>query len=113
MAGSQLAKVMSGSYDVKSFDITLPVSSLLSCNKEFLSFDKKGGTKNVLIMTEYKSFAFTFNGKESCDWIKVNHLQAHTESIVLVVSQSKILLRNCCALLNNYSHPGKSEINMI
>ncbi|MEJ8736008.1 hypothetical protein WKT02_00985 [Erysipelotrichaceae bacterium HCN-30851] len=85
-SGSQPAKVIPALSDSVSFDIPLPVPPLLSCQTDYISVDRNGGTKNVAIMTEYENLKITFDGKTSCDWIKVNHLRAHTEKSVLEIT---------------------------
>lgn len=91
-SGSQSAKIIDSKPQSVSDTFDLPFPPLLCCEEQFLTFDREGGTKQLPIMTEYRKLDFSIideNG-EPCGWVKVKHLQAHTENSMLEISVEEL-----------------------
>ena len=91
-SGSQSAKIINSGPQSVSDTFDLPFPPLLCCEEQFLTFDKDGGTKHLPIMTEYRKLDFSIIDEkgESCSWVNVKHLQAHTENSMLEISVEEL-----------------------
>lgn len=81
-------KIRDSNVETFTHTIKLPKAKLLCCESEFITFDGKGGTRRLALLSEYTSLTtdIEYQDKNETGWLDVKILRTHTRNIVLEIS---------------------------